>query len=65
MSLLELIEVMAQAFEATPTVRHEPAASGDIPHSATTTRLTQALAWQSSTALVDGLGALAQSLRTG
>ena len=63
-SLLALIDSMAQAFDAMPKVRHEPAAAGDIAHSATTTtRLAQALDWQSSTALVDGLGALAHSLR--
>lgn len=64
-SLLELIKAMEQAFGATSHVRHEPAAPGDIRHSATTTsRLVQALAWQPSTALIDGLGALAQSLRS-
>ena len=62
-SLLELIKAMEQAFGATSHVRHESAAPGDIRHSATTTsRLVQALAWQPSTALIDGLGALAQSL---
>ena len=65
-SLLQLIDTMAHAFDAAPEVRHEPSASGDITHSATTTtRLKQALAWQSSTALVDGLGALARSLHAG
>lgn len=65
-SLLQLIDTMAQAFEATPEVRHEPAAPGDIPHSATTTtRLAQALAWQPATPLLDGLGALAHALRAG
>ncbi|MFM9900644.1 MAG: SDR family NAD(P)-dependent oxidoreductase [Polaromonas sp.] len=65
-SLLQLIDTMAQAFDAAPEVRHEPAATGDIPHSATTTtRLAQALAWQPATSLLDGLGALAQALRTG
>ena len=64
-SLLQLIQAMAQAFAATPQVRHEAAAHGDIPHSATTTtRLAQALAWQPSTTLQDGLGALARSLCT-
>ena len=64
-SLLQLIQAMAQAFVATPQVRHEAAAHGDIPHSATTTtRLAQALAWQPSTTLQDGLGALARSLCT-
>lgn len=64
-SLLELIKAMEQAFGATSHVRHESAAPGDIRHSATTTsRLVQALAWQPSTALIDGLGALAQSLRS-
>ena len=64
-SLLQLIEAMAQAFVATPQVRHEAPAHGDIPHSATTTtRLAQALAWQPSTTLQDGLGALARSLCT-
>ena len=65
-SLLQLIDTMAQAFHAVPVVRHEPSAPGDIPHSATTTtRLTQALGWQPSTSLLDGLAALAHSLRTG
>ena len=65
-SLLQLIDTMAQAFHAVPVVRHEPSAPGDIPHSATTTtRLTQALGWQPSTPLLDGLAALAHSLRAG
>lgn len=65
-SLLQLIDTMAHAFDAAPKVHHEPSASGDIAHSATTTtRLEQALAWHSSTALVDGLGALARSLHAG
>ena len=65
-SLLQLIDTMAQAFDAVPEVRHEPSAPGDIPHSATTTtRLAQALAWQPTTPLLDGLGALAHALRAG
>lgn len=65
-SLLELIEAMGQAFGITPNVSHESTAPGDIPHSATTTsRLVQTLSWHPSTTLVDGLGALAQSLRSG
>lgn len=65
-SLLQLIDTMSKAFDAAPEVRHEPSAPGDIPHSATTTtRLAQALAWQPATSLLEGLGALALSLRTG
>ncbi len=63
-SLVELIQAMAQAFGAKPHVRYEPASPGDIPHSASSTsRLVQTLAWQPSTSLIDGLGVLAQSLR--
>lgn len=64
-TLLQLIEAMALAFGCAPDVRHEPPAPGDIAHSATTTTgLVHAFGWQPTTALVDGLGALAQSLRT-
>jgi UDP-glucose 4-epimerase len=63
-SLRQLIDAMVLAFGKTPQVRHEPSASGDIPHSATTSAgLAQALAWQPTTPLAQGLKALAASLR--
>lgn len=63
-TLLQLIDSMAKAFGKTPQVQHEPPASGDIAHSATSTlRLADALDWQPATALECGLQALAASLR--
>jgi UDP-glucose 4-epimerase len=64
-TLLQLIDEMAKAFGKTPRIQHEPPASGDIAHSATSTlRLADALAWQPATALLCGLQALAVSLRS-
>ena len=63
-TLMQLIDAMAKAFGKTPQVQHEPSASGDIVHSATSTlRLADALAWLPATALVNGLKVLATSLR--
>lgn len=63
-TLLQLIDTMAEAFGKTSQVQHEPPASGDIAHSATSIRrLADTLAWRPETALVTGLQALATSLR--
>ncbi len=63
-TLLELIEAMKEAFGKPAQVRHEPPAHGDIAHSATNpARLTQTLGWQPATPFVQGLRALAESLR--
>ena len=64
-SLLQLIDAMAEAFGKQKQVRHEPPAAGDIAHSGSNpARLAQALGWKPETALVHGLGELARSLRT-
>ncbi|MCJ0765432.1 NAD-dependent epimerase/dehydratase family protein [Variovorax terrae] len=63
-SLLELIEAMTEAFGRPAQVRHEAPAAGDVLHSATTpARLQQALDYRPGTSLVQGLRALAASLR--
>jgi UDP-glucose 4-epimerase len=63
-TLLELIEAMKEAFGKSAEVQHEPPATGDIAHSAThPARLKQSLGWQTDTRLVQGLRALAESLR--
>ncbi len=63
-SLLQLVDAMGQAFGATPQVRHEPPAAGDILHSATTgQRLAGELQWQAQVPLVQGLRALADAMR--
>ena len=63
-TLLELIEAMQEAFSKPAQVRHEPPAHGDIAHSATNpARLQQTLGWQPATSFVQGLRALADSLR--
>ena len=63
-SLLELIEAMQKAFGKPAQVRHEPPVHGDIAHSATNpARLQQTLGWQPATSFVQGLRALADSLR--
>ena len=63
-TLLELIEAMKEAFDKPALVRHEPPATGDIAHSATNpARLKQTLGWQPATTFVQGLRALAGSLR--
>lgn len=64
-SLLQLIDAMAEAFGKQKQVRHEHPAAGDIAHSGSNpARLAQALGWKPETALVHGLGELARSLRT-
>jgi UDP-glucose 4-epimerase len=64
-TLLELIEAMKEAFDKPAVVRHEPPATGDIAHSATNpARLIQTLGWQPATTFVQGLRALAESLRS-
>ena len=63
-TLLELIQAMKEAFGKPAQVRHEPPANGDIAHSATNpARLQQTLGWQPATSFVQGLRALADSLR--
>ncbi|MBC7609445.1 MAG: SDR family NAD(P)-dependent oxidoreductase [Polaromonas sp.] len=63
-TLLELIDAMKEAFGKPAEVRHEPPATGDIAHSATNpARLKQTLGWQPATSFVQGLRALAESLR--
>ena len=63
-TLLELIAAMKEAFGKPAEVRHEPPATGDIAHSATNpARLRQTLGWQPATSFVQGLRALAESLR--
>ena len=63
-TLLELIDAMKEAFGKPAVVRHEPPATGDIAHSATDpARLRQTLGWQPATTFVQGLRALAESLR--
>ena len=63
-TLLELIDAMKEAFGKPAVVRHEPPATGDIAHSATNpARLTLTLGWAPATTFVQGLRALAQSLR--
>lgn len=63
-TLLALIDAMKEAFGKPAEVHHEPPASGDIAHSATNpARLQQTLGWQSVTPFVQGLRALAESLR--
>ena len=63
-TLLELIDAMKEAFGKPAQVRHEPPATGDIAHSATNpARLQQTLGWQPATPFVQGLRALAESLR--
>lgn len=63
-TLLELIDAMKEAFGKPADVRHEPPATGDIAHSATNpARLRQTLGWQPATTFVQGLRALAESLR--
>ena len=63
-SLLQLIDAMAEAFGKQKQVRHERPAAGDIAHSLSNpARLSQALQWKPVTPLVRGLGALAKSLR--
>ena len=64
MTLLALIDAMTEAFGKPAVVRLEAPATGDIAHSATNpARLQQTLGWQSTTPLVQGLRALAESLR--
>lgn len=64
-SLLQLIDAMAEAFGKQKHVRHESPAAGDIAHSGSNpARLSKALAWKPETSLVHGLGELAKSLRT-
>ena len=63
-TLLDLIDAMKEAFGKPAEVRHEPPATGDIAHSATNpARLKQTLGWQPATTFVQGLRALAESLR--
>lgn len=63
-TLLELIEAMKEAFDKPAEVLREPPATGDIAHSATNpARLMQTLDWQPATTFVQGLRALAESLR--
>ena len=63
-TLLELIEAMKEAFNKPAQVRHQQPTTGDITHSATSpARLAQTLRWQPATSLVEGLSALAESLR--
>ena len=63
-TLLDLIDAMKEAFGKPAEVRHEPPATGDIAHSATSpARLKQTLGWQPATTFVQGLRALAESLR--
>lgn len=63
-SLLQLIDAMAEAFGKKQQVRHENPAAGDIAHSGSNpARLQQALGWKPETVLVRGLGELAKSLR--
>ena len=63
-TLLELIEAMKEAFDKPAAVLREPPATGDIAHSATNpARLMQTLGWQPATTFVQGLRALAESLR--
>ena len=63
-TLLELIDAMKKAFDKPAVVSHEAAATGDIAHSATSpARLAQTLAWQPQTSFVQGLRALAESMR--
>ena len=63
-TLLDLIDAMKEAFGKPAEVRHEPPATGDIAHSATNpARLRQTLGWQPATTFVQGLRALAESLR--
>ena len=63
-TLLALIDAMKEAFDKPAVVCHEPPAIGDIAHSATNpARLQQTLGWQSNTSFVQGLRALAESLR--
>lgn len=63
-SLLQLIDAMAEAFGKQQQVRHESPAAGDIAHSGSNpARLSQALGWKPETPLVRGLGELAKSLR--
>lgn len=63
-TLLQLIDAMKEAFGKPAEVRHEPPATGDIAHSATSPeRLKQTLGWQPDTPFVQGLRALAESLR--
>ena len=55
---------MKEAFGKPAVVCHEPPATGDIAHSATNpARLKQALGWEPATTFVQGLRALAESLR--
>ena len=64
-TLLELIEAMKEAFGKPAQVKHEPPAHGDIAHSATNpARLRETLGWQPATSFVQGLRALADSLRS-
>ena len=63
-TLLELIDAMKEAFGKPAQVHHKPPAHGDIAHSATDpARLKQTLGWQPATTFVQGLRALAESLR--
>ena len=63
-TLLELIDAMKEAFDKPAIVQHEPPATGDIAHSATNpARLQQTLGWKITTPFVQGLRALAESLR--
>ena len=63
-TLLALIDAMTEAFGKPAVVRHEVPATGDIADSATNpARLQQTLGWQSTTPFVQGLRALAESLR--
>ena len=64
-TLLKLIDAMKEAFDKPAEVRHEPPANGDIAHSATNpARLKQTLGLQPATTFVQGLRALAESLRS-
>ena len=63
-TLLALIDAMKEAFGKSAVVQHMPPATGDIAHSATNpARLQQTLGWQITTPFVQGLRALAESLR--
>ncbi len=63
-TLLQLIDAMKVAFGKPAEVRHEPPAPGDIADSATNpARLQQTLGWQPATPFVQGLRALAESVR--